>query len=70
MVIGQTNLEKWIKKLYTTKNIKSKRSIPAREEGQDEDAIIESIRDDRDSGGDDSSQDQVEERQNDKIDMN
>jgi hypothetical protein len=70
MVIGQTNLEKWIKKMYTTKNTKSKSSIAAREGEQDVDAILDSNQDDRDSGGDDASQDQVEERPNDKIDKN
>jgi hypothetical protein len=70
MVIGQTNLEKWIKKMFATKNTKSKSSIAAREGEQDVDAILDSNQDDRDSGGDDASQDQVEERPNDKIDKN
>jgi hypothetical protein len=70
MVIGQANLEKWINKLYTTKNIKSKRSFAAREGGQDKDAVLDSNQDDRDSGGDDASQDQVEERPNGKVDKN
>jgi hypothetical protein len=64
MVIGQTNLEKWIKKMYTTKNTKSKSSIAAREGGQDEDAVLDIF------FGDDASQDQVEERPSDKIDKN
>jgi hypothetical protein len=68
LVVGDTNLEKWIKKLQKMEHTKSKKSIAAIQEDIEENEVaINRDQDDRDCG-DDASVDQVEERPIDKID--